>query len=179
MSFEDTWANADPDAVGGESGKPPAPGEYVVTLKSARAGMSKADNAYAAITFEDLRTQHEWDVLFGFKTQGSANFAKNQFRELGIDVDQVTDLDALDTALKAKAGTYYEVEVVESKNPAYDASTYIRGVAQAGAPPTPESDVPSDVGPEPVAAGGIDTDDVPFLWRPFDGIVEHNHNPFA
>lgn len=160
-SFEDTWGNADPDAVGGESGKPPEPGEYIVTLKAARAGESKAGNAYAAITVSDLRTGHEWDVLFGFKTQGSANFAKNQIRELGVNVDEVVGLDGLDSALKEKAGTYYEVEVVAANDPKYDASTYVRGVAEA-APPAAQSDIPSDAGPAPVAAGAIDTEEVPF-----------------
>lgn len=161
MSFEDTWGNADPDAVGGESGKPPAPGTYIVAMKDARAGTSKAGNAYAVISLVDLRTQHEWDVLFGFKTQGAANFAKNQIRELGVNVDSVADLDGLDTALKEKAGTYYEVEVVAPSDPKYDASTYIRGVAEA-APPPAQSDIPSDAGPAPVAAGAIDTEEVPF-----------------
>ena len=161
MSFEETWGNADPDAVGGESGKPPEPGEYIVTLKSGRAGVSAKGNAYAAITISDLRTGHEWDVLYGFKTQGAANFAKNQIRELGVNVDQVGDLDGLDTALKEKAGTYYEVEVVAANDPKYDASTYVRGVAEA-APPAAQSDIPSDAGPAPVAAGALDTEDVPF-----------------
>lgn len=159
MSFEDTWGNADPDAVGGESGKPPEPGEYIVTLKSGRAGISKKDKAYAAITISDLRTGHEWDVLYGFKTQGAANFAKNQIRELGIPVDQVADLDSLDTALKGKAGTYYEVEVVAPSKPEYDASTYIRGVATNAGPPT---DVPAEPVGAPVTADGVDTEDVPF-----------------
>lgn len=157
-SFEDTWATADPDAVGGESGKPPEPGEYIVTLKSGRAGISKKDKAYAAITVSDLRTGHEWDVLYGFGTQGAANFAKNQIRELGIPVDQVADLDSLDTALKEKAGTYYEVEVVAPTKPEYDASTYIRGVATDAGPA--QSDVPSDAA-VPTAAP-VDTDSVPF-----------------
>jgi len=159
MSFEDTWGNADPDAVGGESGKPPEPGEYIVTLKSGRAGVSAKGNAYAAITISDLRTGHEWDVLYGFKTQGAANFAKNQIRELGIPVDQVADLDSLDTALKGKAGTYYEVEVVAPSKPEYDASTYIRGVATNAGPPT---DVPAEPVGAPVTADGVDTEDVPF-----------------
>lgn len=157
--FDQMWGNADPDAVGGESGKPPEPGEYIVSLQSARAGESKAGNAYAAITVRDLRTGHEWDVLFGFKTQGAANFAKNQIRELGVNVDQVTGLDGLDAALKEKAGTYYEVEVVASKDPAYDASTYIRGVATDAGPAT---DVPAEPVGAPVTADGIDTDGVPF-----------------
>lgn len=159
MSFEDTWGNADPDAVGGESGKPPEPGEYIVTLKSGRAGISKKNKAYAAITISDLRTGHEWDVLYGFGTQGAANFAKNQIRELGIPVDQVADLDSLDTALKEKAGTYYEVEVVAPSKPEYDASTYIRGVATDAGPAT---DVPADPVGAPATADGIDTEDVPF-----------------
>jgi len=159
MSFEDTWGNADPDAVGGESGKPPEPGEYIVTLKSGRAGVSAKGNAYAAITISDLRTGHEWDVLYGFKTQGAANFAKNQIRGLGIPVDQVADLDSLDTALKGKAGTYYEVEVVAPSKPEYDASTYIRGVATNAGPPT---DVPAEPVGAPVTADGVDTEDVPF-----------------
>jgi len=159
MSFEDTWGNADPDAVGGESGKPPEPGEYIVTLKSGRAGVSAKGNAYAAITISDLRTGHEWDVLYGFKTQGAANFAKNQIRELGIPVDQVADLDSLDTALKERAGTYYEVEVVAPSKPEYDASTYIRGVATNAGPPT---DVPAEPVGAPVTADGVDTEDVPF-----------------
>lgn len=158
MSFEDTWNNADPDAVGGDSGKPPEPGEYIVTLKGGRAGISKKGNAYAALTLSDLRTGHEWDVLYGFGTQAQANFAKNQIRELGIDVDAVTGLDGLDAALKEKAGTYYEVEVVAPSKPEYDASTYIRGVADAG----PVSDVPAEPVGAPVVADGIDTEDVPF-----------------
>lgn len=158
MSFEDTWGNADPDAVGGESGKPPEPGDYIIVLKSGRAGISKKNKAYAAITISDLRTGHEWDVLYGFGTQGAANFAKNQIRELGIPVDQVADLDSLDTALKEKAGTYYEVEVVAASDPKYDASTYIRGVATDAGPV--QSDVPSDAAVP--TAGPVDTDSVPF-----------------
>lgn len=157
MNFEDTWATADPDAVGGESGKPPEPGEYIVTLKGGRAGISKKGNAYAALTLSDLRTGHDWDVLYGFGTQSQANFAKNQIRELGIPVDRVADLDGLDAALKERAGTYYEVEVVAASDPQYDASTYIRGVATDAGPPT---DVPAEVGAP--AAPPADTDDVPF-----------------
>ena len=159
MSFEDTWATADPDAVGGESGKPPEPGDYIIVLKSGRAGISKKNKAYAAITISDLRTGHEWDVLYGFGTQGAANFAKNQIRELGIPVDQVADLDSLDAALKEKAGTYYEVEVVAPSKPEYDASTYIRGVATDAGPA--QSDVPAEPVGAPATAP-VDTDDVPF-----------------
>lgn len=159
MSFADTWASADPDAVGGQAGKPPEPGEYTVALIEAKADTSKSGNAYAVLTLRDARTQHEWAVLFGFKSQGSANFAKNQIRELGVNVDAVADLAELDAALKAVVGGFFEVEVVAAADPQYDASTYIRGRATA-AGQEPVSDVSSAV--EPVAAGEVPTDDVPF-----------------
>ena len=156
--FTDTWQSADPDAVGGQPDKPPAPGEYLGTLIDAKAGTSKKGNAYAVRT---LRDEREWPVLFGFKSQAQANFAKNQIRELGVDVDAVADLDELDQALKAVVGSYYDVEVEAASDPQYDDSTYIRGKA-GSAPP---SDVPSDAsipGTEPPAAGDLDTEEVPF-----------------
>lgn len=162
MTFTDTWTNADPDAIGGQPDKPPAPGPYLVTLIDGKAGTSKKGNAYAVLTLRDERSQHEWPVLFGFKSQAQANFAKNQIRELGIDVDAVADLDELDQAIKACVGSYYDVEVEAASDPQYDDSTYIRGKA-GSAPP---SDVPADAaipGAETAtAAAGVDTDDVPF-----------------
>lgn len=175
MTFETTWANADPDAVGGQPDKPPAPGEYLVTLTSAKAGTSKAGNAYAVLELRDERTQHEWPVLFGFKTQAAANFAKNQIRELGVDVDRVAGLDELSDALRACVGSYYDVEVVASQDAKYDDSTYIRGKAGGTAP---VSDVPADLPPEPVPPSGGDDDDVPFHHR--DPAPRwHEHNPWG
>ena len=176
MTFADTWQSADPDAVGGQPDKPPAPGEYLVTLIDGKAGTSKKGNAYTVLTFRDERSQHEWPVLFGFKSQAQANFAKNQIRELGVDVDAVADLDELDQALKAVVGSYYDVEVEAASDPQYDDSTYIRGRA-GSAPPSDVEQTAEIPGTEPAAAG-VDTDDVPFLWREPESRV-HNYNPWG
>lgn len=128
MGFNDTWHDADPDAVGGEKTQPPEPGLYTVTLMDGAAFTSKRGDDWMRISIEDVATRHAWDVLFGFGSQAAANVAKNQARELGVDVNQATSLEALDTQLKQQLGQYLEVEVVQDGE---YRNSYVRGRAES------------------------------------------------
>lgn len=156
MGFNDTWGQVDPNAVGGDDSQPPEAGTYTVVLKDADAFTSKKGEDWQKLEFGLLDRDHDWTVLFGFKSQAAANFAANQAREVGVDVSGIRSMEELAAALKQHVGTYYEVEV--EQNGEYR-NTYIRGRstseplnslgAQAPAPPTP------------VAAGAASSD-VPF-----------------
>lgn len=148
MTFDQAWKNADPDAVGSDTGEPPEPGTYTAALMNAEAFLSKAKEAWVKLVWKI--EAGDWTVLLGFKSQGQANFAKNQIRELGVDVDGVSDLDELNAALTGVEGSFFDVEVVQ--NGEYR-NTYVRGKA-------PESSVPSlDAA---ITSGQIPTEDVPF-----------------
>lgn len=156
MGFNDTWHDADPDAVGGEKTEPPEAGLYTIALMDGSAFTSKRGDDWMRVSYEDVATRHGWDVLFGFGSQAAANMAKNQARELGVDLSQATSLEALEAQLRQLAGNYYDVEVVQ--NGEYR-NTYVRGRAGGG------MDTPADTSglaqQQPVAAGAPGSD-MPF-----------------
>jgi len=161
VSFDEMWRNADPDAVGGDDSNPPEPGVYVATLVDASAFFSRAGEAFQKMRWSCVETPHEWTVLSGFKTQGAANFAKNQARSVGVNVEAVASMEQLSAALEAQKGGWFEVEVV--RNGDY-INTYVRGRAQdhrAEASGFGPASAPAAAAPAP-APGSIDTSDVPF-----------------
>ena len=158
-SFDEMWRQADPDAVGGEDSSPPAPGVYTATLLDAGAFFSKAGEAFQKMRWGCVEAPNEWTKMFGFKTQGAANFAKKEARSLGVNVDAVSSIEELNAALGARKGSYFEVEVVQ--NGEY-VDTYVRGPVQSGTPLAAVPDQEPPVAqPQPVGAH-IPTDDVPF-----------------
>lgn len=148
-SFDQAWADADPDKVGTDNGEPPAPGTYTATLAVAEAFTSKKDEAWVKFVWRLLDQTDEWSVLYGFRSQAAANVAKNQIREVGVDVDNVAGLDGLDAALKQVVGGYFDIEVVQSGE---FLNTYVRGKAT--------SELPDSVPAAAVATA--QTDSVPF-----------------
>lgn len=174
LNFGELWQNANPDALGGND-TPPPDGVHDVALIDAEAFTKRED---PSLSFQKMRWQlisdaeYEWDSFYGHQKQ--ANIAKRETRELGIDIDSIDSLAALDAALRAQVGTYYRVEVTRSKRDDGGewVNTYVRGLL------TPE--VPVDA-PQPVAAGGgtAADDDVPFLWQPAQWEDRyHSHNRF-
>lgn len=172
-NFAQTWANADADAVGKhEDTVPPEPGSYFgVTLIGASAWVKEAtDQAWMRLRWKlNDGTDHEWDVLYGFKNHAQANVAKNTARTLGIDIDKVAGIEALDVALDLECGKYFDVNVVQ--NGEYR-NTYVEGPAKASS--VPVGDLPSEVGPsldEAIASGAVATesadDSIPFRWREY------------
>jgi hypothetical protein len=146
VSFTETWSKATVD--GTENTSPPPEGLYEVALTGASAFTSKKGTEIVKLEFRVMSAQengHEWTEIRSFGSQGAANAAKATCFRLGVDVDQVTSLDELDTELKGRTGRYYEAKVV--RNGEY-LNTYIEGDA------TP-------AGQEP-AAGPANDDDVPF-----------------
>jgi hypothetical protein len=153
--FASTWGNADPDAVN-ESGEPPEPGLYTVAVTDAKAFTSKKNEDWVVIDLQAIGGQadeHEWPLLLGFRSQQQVNFTKRACRDLGVDVDNVTGLAELDTALKEIVGRYFDVEV--KQNGDYR-NTYIQGPSEGV-----QGDLPGDLAPTPVSAV-TDDDDIPF-----------------
>jgi hypothetical protein len=129
MSFTNTWASATVEEQGGNDA--PAPGLYTVAVVDAKAFTSKKGDDWVIIELRGLdgaSTDHEWPLLLGFKSQEQANFTKRACRDLGVDVDNVTGLEALDEALKAACvGRYFNVEV--KQNGEYR-NTYLQGPSE-------------------------------------------------
>jgi hypothetical protein len=148
MSFDQLWKQANADAVA-KAGDPPAPGAYTAALIDASVFESRAGEPWMKFVWRDVESGHEWEVLYGFRRQGQANFAKASARDLGVDVDMVGGIDGLNEALRALAGTFYLLDVVDGGR--YPNSTYIRGRAgdQVGQP----------VAAQPAASGD---DDIPW-----------------
>lgn len=151
MGFDDTWAQADPDAVGNSEDNAPDDGTHDAALIEGRAFTSKGGNDMVVLEWQTVDRQHQWPSLHGFKTQEAANFTKKTCRDLGVAIDDVASLDELDSLLKEHVGEFFEVEV--KRNGDY-INTYING---GGVKPV--ADVPADVSPDPVPAGD---DGVPF-----------------
>jgi len=150
MNFGALWQNANPDAVGGEN-EPPEDGRYQVALIEAGAAISKREKPYQKMVWRRLEDKHEWTVIHGFASEGSANMAKREARAIGVNVDEVTSLEELDAGLKAQVGGYFIVDVQRSGD---FTNTYVSG--------TLTGEVPMEA-PEPVAATTPGNDDgVPF-----------------
>lgn len=150
MNFGALYQNADPDAVGGGDNEPPEPGRYQVALIDAGAAISKREKPYQKMTWRRLEDEYEWTVIHGFSSEGAANVAKREAREIGVNVDEVTSLEELDAGLKEQVGGFFLVDV--QKNGDF-VNTYVTGRLTG--------DVPMEA-PEPVAVGGSGDDDVPF-----------------
>lgn len=161
MSFEQIWAQADPDAVSqsGDNLEPPEDGVHVVCLVDADAFVSKNDRPFVKLQFQRTDDDYQWAVLLGFKSQQQANMTKRQVRNLGVDVEQVTDLGELAAAVKAHVGEFYAVTVSTSGQ---FRNTYVDGHYRQ-----PAGDVPAEVPQQLVQApaqsvSAIGGDDVPF-----------------
>lgn len=140
MGFDDTWADANPDAAGGDNGNPPPDGTHDVALVDASAFTSKGGNDMVVLEWQKLsEREYQWPSLHGFKTQQAANFTKKTCREVGVDIDNVESLDALDAALKEHVSKFYEVEVKRNGD---FINTYVNG---GGVVPVTVPDVPADV----------------------------------
>lgn len=154
MSFEETWPKA---TVDGSNSNPPQEGEYELLLKGASAFNSKAGKDIVTLDLEvvsAIETGYEWTELRSFASQGAANAAKATCHRLGVDVESVSSLEELDSALKAVVGGYFSATV--KRNGEY-LNTYINEATQAAQVPVP-------VDPEPVPSGvaSADGDDIPF-----------------
>jgi hypothetical protein len=159
--FDNMWANANPDNAGGEGNdlEPPADGMYDVALLDAGAFVSKAGAPFVKMRWQVVshaQQGYEWTVLLGFKSQTQADVTKRAVRDLGIQVDSLIGLEAVETAIKEKLGGYYTVEVVRKEsNGKVFPNTYLQDsrpaqpdipvpVAAAAPVPTPVDDVPWD-----------------------------------
>jgi len=153
MNFGALWQNANPDAVG-ENNEPPEPGRYDVALAGAGAWIAKSSgNPTMKLTWRRVEDGYEWDDIYGFKTEGAANYSKKVAREVGVDVDAVADLDQLDSALKAVVGGFFIVDVQQNGD---RRNTYVAG--------TLTGDVPidtSDMQPTPIPAA-VGDNSIPF-----------------
>ncbi len=154
MTFAETWPNADPDATGsGDDLTPPADGLHEVTLVDGGAWTAKSGVDWCRFVFQlNDGSGYKWTVLHGFKSQAQANFTKREVRALGVDVGSVDSLEAMDSAIKALAGRYFEVRV--ERDGTFE-STYVEGAAGQGAA---AAAVPAAV---PAPAAGADKD-IPF-----------------
>jgi len=153
LNFGAMYQNANPDAVGGDGGDPPEDGRYQVALIDAGAAISKKEKPYQKMVWQRLEDRYEWTVIHGFGSEGSANMAKREAREVGCNVDEITSLEELDAALKAQVGGYFIVDVRTNGD---FRNTYVAG--------TLTGDVPidtSDMQPVPAAAATGD-DGIPF-----------------
>lgn len=162
MSDFESWHTADPDAAGGDDTlDPPADGTYHVALVEGSAFETKdGQKSFVKTTFKVLAgpsADYQWTVLHGFKSQAQANITKKTCRELGVDIDNVTSLQALNDAVVARVGHYFTVTV---KTNGQYRNTYIDGDAQ------PQGDLPVETGekfaPDPVPAGATAEADIPF-----------------
>jgi hypothetical protein len=150
MSFADTWEKA---TVDGENASPPPEGTYEIVLIGASAFTSKKGSEIVKLELRVVSSTeqwHEWTEIRSFGSQGAANAAKATCFRIGVDVDNVSSLDELDTELKTHVGTYYSVNVV--RNGEY-MNTYFEEATQAADVPAPS---------EPGSAQPIEDDDVPF-----------------
>lgn len=130
MSFNDTWAAAtvedQPDRT-----QPPEPGLYTVAITDAKALTSEAGEDWVIIELEGIdgaAAEHQWSVVQGFRTPQATGFTKRVCRDLGVDIDAVTSLDQLDTALKEIVGRYFTVQV---KQKGEYRNTYFQGAVSA------------------------------------------------
>lgn len=154
MNFAALYQNANPDAVGGGDNDPPEPGRYQVALIDAGAAISKRDKPYQKMAWRRVEDNYEWTVIHGFNSEGAANLAKREAREIGVNVDDITCLEELDAALKERVGGFFIVDV--QKNGDF-VNTYVTGRLTG--------DVPidtSDMQPAPVASEITSDDDIPF-----------------
>jgi hypothetical protein len=155
MSFNDTWADAtvedQPDRT-----QPPEPGLYTVAIQDAKAITSEAGEDWVIIELEGIdgaAAEHQWSVVQGFRTPQATGFTKRVCRDLGVDIDTVSSLDQLDTALKETAvGNYFTVQV---KQKGEYRNTYFQGQVS-----TTET-LPTEQRAAANATNGND-DDIPF-----------------
>lgn len=148
-SFDETWADANPDATQSD-GEAPPDGMYDVALVGADAFTSKAGKDVAKLEFRTVDGEHEWTMLMGFASTKAAGFSKGTCLKIGVNVDEVSSLDALGEALRGFVGGFYEVVVERNGD---FVNTYVNDGA-----PSP-SDVPA---PEIEPANVGSTDDVPW-----------------
>lgn len=149
MSF-DEFKNAD-------AGEPPD-GIHHATLESANVFESQKGDTFVKLTWRTQDLEHYWESLHG--TQGRAkHFTQEAVTALGIDFGNLKDWQQLDTELRAREGSVYEVRV--ERNGSY-LNSYVEGRPQGVQGTLP--DVPidtTDFETAPAAANGSD-DDIPF-----------------
>lgn len=155
MSFPtDAWQNAsvNNDDSNTEAPDPGASGRasLEIEMTDAKAFISKKGEAYIAIDMKVLGgplDTYSWTELRNFKSDGAIKAAKATCYRLGVDVDNCFGIEDIDTQLKQRVGSWYEIEVVQ--NGEYR-NVYVQG--PAGRQPAP-SDVPSDTSGFVSAAG--------------------------
>lgn len=152
--FTQIWASADSSA---SEGPPPEDTYDPCALLDADVFTSKKGERWFKATWRVLDGEHkghEWDDLGGFKTPKQAGFTKDKIAALGVDVDSITDEDALKDALGAVIGGYYELRIVQNGE---FRNTYVEGRSRSD---EGSSDIPNDL-PEP-AVEPTDDEDIPF-----------------
>jgi hypothetical protein len=155
MSFNDTWASAtvedQPDRT-----QPPEPGLYTVAIQDAKAITSEAGEDWVIIELEGIdgkAAEHRWSVVQGFRTPQATGFTKCVCRDLGVDIDAVTSLDQLDTALKPIVGRYFTVQV---KQKGEYRNTYFQGQVRT------DEKLPEEQRAAAASATNGNDDDIPF-----------------
>lgn len=155
MTFDSTaWQRADINSD--DNATAPDPGTYEVKVTDGRAFTSKAGNTVLIVELEVLTgpaAGHRWPEVRGFKSDGQVKAAKSMCARLGIEVGEITSLDALDTAVKAVIGSYFGVDVVQNG----DYRNVFVGDRLTATVPT---DVPFNEGEFETAP--VTDDDVPF-----------------
>lgn len=170
---------------------PPPVGKYQAVLESARGFVSKKGNEILALDWKvasgDL-TGKEWTVIQGMSPKQRTP-VRILLENLGADLTAIEaaiekgeePVEAIGTALKQLAGTYYDVDVVQ--NGQY-VNTNVTGTHVPAS-----SQARSDVGDNPadfitptVQKGDANEqgDPIPFLWRPVEYEDRYpGWNPFA
>lgn len=159
-------ANASADRVDND---PPDVGTYEVVVDNAEAFTTESKGDFVKFELRvatGAASGHAWTELFGFKTDKAYDYFKGVCLRVGIDLDGVTSLQALDERAKGIIGQWYAVDVVASRNPQFPRSSvfFKDGPIQAGA----ASDVtPADAGADfaPAATGAghqADDESIPF-----------------
>jgi hypothetical protein len=164
MSFDNTWANATVEDQ--DRAEAPEPGTYTVVIRDAKAITSKEKGEdWVIVEIEGLdgvAEGHQWPVIQGFRTPQAAGFTKRVCRDLGVDIDNVNNLDDLDAQLKTTIGQYHTVDVKQKGD---FKNTYFQGRV------TQESLPAAATGGGPGSATNEDGDPIPFLW---DGPREYS-----
>jgi hypothetical protein len=96
MSFQETWANASTE--GSRLTTPHRTGCTTSALVDAGAFTSKQGNDVAKLEFQTVDKQHQWTMILGFGSPKQAGFSKATCMKVGVNVDDVSSLEELDTA---------------------------------------------------------------------------------
>lgn len=154
------WASTSVDDNNNDA---PDPGVYDVLLSNGRAFTSKAGKDVLILTWRVAagdQSGYQWDEVYGFGSEGAVKAVKATLTRVGVDVDSLVSLEAMDEAVKAACGEWFQVEVRQNGD---FRNTYVNH--RVTAPATPPSDINSDPAGFAVPAGvtgTTPTNDVPF-----------------